>query len=474
MQRIAFIVLLLALLGLGSCGEYLDINTSPNAPEKPGDLDLLLADMTSTTAYNLVGGGNWTRFGAQWIQHVANNSTPPSNDTYRINTSDMNNEWAFSSYAGVLINGKRVEDLGTTAEQWHHVGVAKVLMAHNFALLTDFWGEIPFAEALQREGNIKPDFQDQETVYQGIQAMLDEGIELLRRPSDLPVGNGDFFYGGDTLSWLRLAHALKARYHLRLAGAPGYDAASQAQAALSALAGAMQSPDDEARFPFNPDPGQEAPWNQWVNKFATSMQISQHMVQLLESLQDPRLPIMADQNQDGLYIGHQNGATPTNTLAERSAIGQYFLDPDLDVPLMTYVEQKFIEAEAEWILGNRTAAQAAYETAIRTHMQQLSGSGELQTVIGPAEIDAYLGAHPLSSLEDLIVQKYVAAFVLSSFEAYNDFRRTGFPSSLQPALNGDVNQIPTRMIYTDTEINNNAENVPQGITLTSRVWWDAE
>ena len=468
--RISFLVFF--ALSFQACNEFLDINTSPNAPENPGDLDLLMADMTATTSYNLVGGGNWTRLGAQWIQHIANNATPPSNDTYRINTSTANNEWAFYSYAGVLINAKRTIEFGEELEQWHHAGIAKILMAHNYALLSDFWSDIPYTQALQREENIKPTFDTQETVYAGVQQLLDDGIDYMSRNADITVGGGDFYYGGDPAAWTRLAYALKARYHLRLTNAPGKDAKQQATLALDALANAMTSPADEARFDYSTDPGSEAPWNQWITKFANTMQISHFMVELLKAKDDPRLPIMADQNNTGEYIGHTNGGMPTPTLGQISSVGQYYLAADFDVPLMTYVEQKFIEAEAYWILDKPADAEAAYNDAIRRHMEELSGNGEFNTVIDAAAIDAYLLANPLTGLEDLIVQKYLAGFVLSSFEAYNDYRRTGYPSALQPAIGGDFNQIPTRMIYTDTEINNNPENVPSGIDQTSKVWWD--
>ena len=406
------------------------------------------------------------------MQHIANNAEPPSNDTYRVNTSDCNNEWAFSSYAGVLINARKLIDLGEEAGQLHHAGVAKILMAHNYALLTDWWGDIPFSQALQRESNGKPTYDTQEAVFQGIQQLLDEGIADLGKDSPISLGGGDLLLQGDVAAWTRFAYALKARYYLRLTNAPGADDQALAAQALAALANAMTSADDEPRFPYTNAPGQEAPWNQWVAKFSTTMQVSDYFITKLQALNDPRLPLFADVNQDGIYLGHPNGGTPSNTLAELSNIGAYFLDADLDIPLMTYVEQLFLEAEAYWRLGQTTEAVAAYETAIRTHMAQLSGQGEFATVIAPAEVDAYLTAHPLTGLSDLIEQKYLAGFLLSSFESYNDYRRTGYPSDLAPALNADQPQIPTRMIYTDTEVNNNAANVPPGVTLTSKVWWD--
>ena len=209
-------MLAVCILSFAACEDYLDINESPNSPTSIEDQDLLLADITATTAYNLIGGGNITRFSSQWMQHIANNAAPPSNDTYQFNTSDFNNVWAFYSYAGVLINSKLVIDAGTEMGNWNHVAIAQIMMAHNYAMLTDFFSEIPYTEALQRSENLKPAYDDQETVYNGVQQLLDEAIANIDKASPIAVGGGDFFYGGDMNAWRKLAHSLKARYYLRL------------------------------------------------------------------------------------------------------------------------------------------------------------------------------------------------------------------------------------------------------------------
>lgn len=466
------------LFSFAACDDYLDINESPNAPTGINDQDLILSDITATTAYNLVGGGNFTRYSAQWIQHIANNAAPPSNDTYRFTTASFNNEWAFTSYAGVLINCKIVIDEGTPLGNWNHVAIAKIMMAHNYAILADFFSDIPFSQAILRTTNLNPSYDGQEQVFEGVQNLLDDAIVDIDKNSEIAVGSGDFFYGGDMAQWRKLAYALKARYHLRLTNAPGKTAAGQAQLAKDALANAMTGRMDEAAFDYTGEPGAEAPWQQWITKFATTIQISNYMVTTLLSSNDPRLSIIADTTAladtipNNNYVGHANGTLNTAALANISNIGAFFLDAAADVPLMTYEEQLFIEAEANLWLNDVPAAEMAYEAGVRSHMDRLSGQGELGTIIDRPAQDAYLLANPMDDQEDIIRQKYIAAFVYGSVEAYNDYRRTGFPSDIQVAQNADFNQIPTRIPYTDTEINNNSQNVPADVTETSLVWWD--
>lgn len=465
---------LLFLMAWGtSCSDYLDINESPNAPSSIADLDLILADATATTSYNLVGGGNFTRFSAQWIQHVSNNATPPSNDTYRFTTASFNNEWAFYSYAGVLINCKDIIEAGTTSESWNHVAIAKILTAHNYAILTDFFGDIPFSQALKRTEVLKPTYDDQETVYVGIQDLLDDAIIDIDRGAAKQVGSGDLFYNGDMQAWRKLAFSLKARYYMRLTNAPGKTAAGQAQLALDALANGMTSVADEAAFDYMDEPGSDAPWFQWIDKFANTMQCSEYFVNTLIANNDPRLSTFADTAAGSIYIGHPNGTLNTSALANVSNIGSFFMDPAADSPLMTFEEHKFLEAEAHLWLNQIADAGSAYAIGIQTNMNRLSGQGELGDVIDAVAQNDYIEAHPLNGLEDIIYQKYIAGFVYSSTEAYNDFRRTGFPDDIQVVQNAEFNQIPTRIPYSDTEINNNLANVPEGITELSKVWWDA-
>jgi hypothetical protein len=175
----------------------------------------------------------------------------------------------------------------------------------------------------------------------------------------------------------------------------------------------------------------------------------------------------------GEYVGHTNGdGNLPNALDDVSDIGIFYMQEQTYIPIVTYMEQKFIEAEANLILGNMPEAAAAYAEGIRTHMGMLSGNGATGETISETEMDDYIAANPLNTLEDLITQKYLALYVWGSAESYNDFRRTGYPQ-LTPAMNALFNQIPTRIPYPDTEINNNSENVPSGVSPTSSVWWDA-
>ncbi len=47
-------------------------------------------------------------------------------------------------------------------------------------------------------------------------------------------------------------------------------------------------------------------------------------------------------------------------------------------------------------------------------MNRLSGQGQTPTVIAAADVDAYLKAHPVNGLEDIIVQKHISGILNAS------------------------------------------------------------
>jgi hypothetical protein len=79
--------------------------------------------------------------------------------------------------------------------------------------------------------------------------------------------------------------------------------------------------------------------------------------------------------------------------------------------------------------------------------------------------------------EKIIYQKYLALNSIASVEAWDDYRRTGFPklpTSIQSGIAAGTraDRLPTRLLYPLNEISTNNANVPTGITTTSKIFWD--
>jgi hypothetical protein len=129
------------------------------------------------------------------------------------------------------------------------------------------------------------------------------------------------------------------------------------------------------------------------------------------------------------------------------------------LPMLTFTEMKFIEAEAYLRLNDRTKAYLAYDAAVRSALVQASIFNSA-VALTTAQINAYMarpkvamGADKLT-LKDIITQKYIYLTVFQTHEAFNDVRRTGLITLIDP--DGTAKRFP----YPGNEISRNA-NAPQ-------------
>ncbi|TAF50329.1 MAG: SusD/RagB family nutrient-binding outer membrane lipoprotein [Sphingobacteriia bacterium] len=77
----------------------------------------------------------------------------------------------------------------------------------------------------------------------------------------------------------------------------------------------------------------------------------------------------------------------------------------------------------------------------------------------------------------IMTEKWVAGY-LKGWEAWNDWRRTGFPALVAAPDATDARGIPTRQAYSVTEASLNATNYKNAVTALGgsdhnyvKVWW---
>jgi hypothetical protein len=88
----------------------------------------------------------------------------------------------------------------------------KILQAFMFELLTNIYGDIPFSEALKgREGIVKPIYDPQQDIYEGLLKMLDDAVATLKSSSDVIDPEQDLLYEGSKEGWIRLANSIEVR-----------------------------------------------------------------------------------------------------------------------------------------------------------------------------------------------------------------------------------------------------------------------
>ncbi|MGI8952147.1 MAG: SusD/RagB family nutrient-binding outer membrane lipoprotein [Chitinophagaceae bacterium] len=461
----AFLILAFILFSAAGCKKYLDINKDPNNPLQVSE-SLILTPVEITTSTEIVGGFNGT-VAAYWMQQLSLNQPSPDIENYRILPADVDNTWSFFLYPNIFENLNVMIMQAEAAGHYQYAAIGKTLFAFNMAITTDVWNDVPYSQALQIPQILNPKYDSQETIYNGIQNMLDSALYYVdQTPSAVAPSSDDFIYSGDMSEWKKFIYMLKARFYLRLTKAPGHTAAAQADSALAALQNGFTSNDDNAEVPYTGAAQDESPWYENTLPGAGGVVMAASFIDSLIARNDPRLPVIATTGSDGNYVGRVSGSEPVPDPTTFSQVNAFYAGINSPLFLATYSEALFIKAEATFITQGATAAEPVYQAGIASHMSLLGISQANQTT--------YIDSRPLltsaNALNQIITEKYVADFL--SIETYNDWRRTGYPT-LSLAQNPYVNFIPRRWPYSSTEILTNPQP-QQTATVADRVWWDAQ
>ena len=141
MKNIIRIFTVMAAILVGSSCDLNQLDNPSKLSPSQADPDLLLNQVQVFTAdffYNVGDFGmQMTRMNHFYGPNFENGFTPLSFDYV----------WT-TSYANVLVNAKTVIPLATDAQFYMHAGMAKVLSAYVAMTLVDFFGDIPYSEAL--------------------------------------------------------------------------------------------------------------------------------------------------------------------------------------------------------------------------------------------------------------------------------------------------------------------------------------
>ena len=446
-----------------SCEDYFnDVNVDPDNPASVTP-DALLPAIEVRLAYTL--WGDFSRYIGIFSQHIDGFGRCYAMQNYTIQPYEVDRMWS-NMYAGVLADCRQLAHMSIEKDANHYLAIAKAMEAYSVLLLTDYFGDIPYSEALQGTDILQPVFDDQADVYNAIFALIQEARQLLNGDNGpYSTIQGDFIYEGDVTKWRKFVNVLEARAHLHLADTDP----ARYQMALNALAkGGFESGDDDARLPFGTEPTEAAPWYQWMTQRG-EMNVGDSYVQLMMDYKDPRV------NTHGARIGPNITPHPI------------FLS-DRAVPLLTYVEQKFIEAECLFQTGGdaydpymQAVSASLDEHAIafgNLNKDRLVYIDSVQVLVESVNIYAanadYLASPHVAvgntslTLEHIMIQKYIA--LLCDPEVFCDWRRTGTPV-LVPNTG---TEIPRRLPYPQSELDANPQNTPSpaDVNIFTPVDWD--
>ncbi|HEY0039122.1 MAG TPA: SusD/RagB family nutrient-binding outer membrane lipoprotein, partial [Flavisolibacter sp.] len=278
--------------------------------------------------------------------------------------------------------------------------------------------------------------------------------------------------------WKRFGNTVRMLMALRLSKVDPAKGAAEFNTAVSN--GVMAANTDNFTYQHLADANNENFWYTQMGRMGRLWYaVSRPLVDTMQSSNDPRLPVFADKNSAGNYVGLAYGQTSTVTPSSVSLLGSSLRLPNSPVYLVTYAQSLFARAEAAklgWITGGDATAKTHYETAIQASIAQWTGS---TTGVAAFLAQPKIVYDPANAIKQIAIQRWVHLF-LHGYEAWAEWRRTGFPLLVAaPGANG--NQIPRREAYPTIERSNNTANyneavsrLPYGGTddLNARVWWD--
>lgn len=379
--------------------------------------------------------------------------------------------------------------------------VAHIMKAVIFHRITDIYGDVPYSEAGLGfyEQLYTPKYDTQESIYEDMLGDLEGAANSLNANNDALTG--DLVFNGDVAKWKKFAHSMMLRLAMRLSKrAP---AKAQQWAEKAASAGLMTSNDDNAVIYHDGSTDRLTPCRNSIvlnlSYESPNMRLSQTFVDWMKAKGDPRLFVYG-KNPDGTTnpattFGMPNGYDlankPISTAPGYPVNGlDGYIAPNLAVVgkmdgptfLQTYAEVELLLAEAAqrtWNVGGTAADH--YNKGVKaalTYLSQYDAAG----TISDAAADAYLAANPFDANNAMqqIAEQYWAATFLNEYEAFANWRRTGYPDLTPTTFPTDITggKIPRRLRYPGGEYSNNEANIKEAVArqgaddLLTRVWWD--
>ncbi len=556
MKKLKYIKILI-FLGLMlnySCGKdfiNLDLSEDPNyLTEEQQDPDYLLNSVEVKFGYLVEKFG---KMGAE-LTRIYHMSGRFYESVYL--PQSLDDEWRYS-YAEILKDLQAVDKIAEEKGLSHHLGMSKVIKAYTMMTLVDFFGDVPYSEALD-DNNIYPRPDQGQAVYQKAITLLDEAIADFQANAAVEPKT-DLFYNKDWAKWIKLANTLKMKAYMTTRLVDN-DALTKFNDIVTSGEYISDNADDfqftwgnndanpDSRHPryrnsYTSSGGQEYQSNEFMDYmtgpddnaylaldhfdprtlFYFYRQESQTPGQgtepadeeVLECSLIPAPPHYAGYTYCGVAKGwwgrdHGNDRGIPPDGFKRTLFGVYPAGGALDdlsyaakvdgdgfggagiTPIMLASWVKFMLAEYSLVANND-------ETAAKQYMFEgidLSMDKVFNFKPRTARFDYIFSGNPglLPTLDDyaadfksdlendwdagntddrwnILARQYFVALYGNGIDAYNFYRRTGYPHDLQPNLEVNPGGFIRSFYYPANSVNNNP-NMSQKAGVTQQVFWD--
>ncbi|MHA7865274.1 SusD/RagB family nutrient-binding outer membrane lipoprotein [Flagellimonas marinaquae] len=431
------------------------------------------------------------------------------------------------------INTLEAIDAESDTDYSFHLGVSKTLQAHMLMLLVDYLGEAALSQASNPVEFAAPTLDDGATVYAEALSLLNEAQSLLSG-SPLTLGATDFFYGGDTSKWLKLINTLRLKAYVTTGDTANFNTViaggnfiSSAEDDFEFQYGTSELQPD-TRHPDYADDYTPSGANIYQSNWLMELMIDNNDPRIRYYFYrqtdatpgadaDPNeetlacsLAVPPQHYQDGGFTycslpngywgrshGNDEGTPPDNFT--RTAVGVYpaaglFDDSSFgNVGLGlggggAGIEPIILSSYVDFWRADMAANDADRATFFRSGLEKsiakvqsfgsLDANADLSVAPTEAEVTAYIdgiiadfNAATGDDKENIFAEQYFTTLFGGATEAYNYYRKTGYPTTVLPNWELDPGPFPRSFLYPQNEVVTNP-SLTQKQTLTQQVFWD--
>jgi len=486
MKRKVLILGALIAFGASCTDKFEEFNVDPKNPARvPGETlfpnaQIGLSDQVSSTSVNLNVFKLWAQY---WTETTYTNET---NDDIVPMTIPDNTFQEYYTGNDATLSGGFLQDFKVAAEligesdaltqeaeveKTNKLAIIELLTAYAYQNLVDIFGDVPYSEALNIE-NIAPKYDDAATIYQDLIRRVDAALASLDE-SQGSFGSADLIYGGDVASWKRFGNSLKLKLGITISDS--HPELSKATVESAVVGGIFTSSEENGELQYLAATHVNTLYEDLVQSGRDDFIPANTIIDLMNGLQDPRMPFYFTQTAAGIYVGGPYGRLAP--YSRYSHIAEPITAPDFPGILLTYDEMLFYLAEAAARGYNVGATpDVFYNQAVTASILWWGGT--------QADADAYLARPEIAYAtaagtwqQKIGTQAYIA-FYTRGLEGWTEWRRLDVPQLIVPPRISSYEGIPKRFTYPVNEQTLNKTNYDAaslaigGDRLTTRLFWD--
>ena len=466
LNKLLYVVPLAAIIlvaGAGCTKSQFNINQDINNPTD----STVTYDVVLPAAMHASGSIVARQWGPiqNWMSFWSRSGTYAPNvteETYQITTAFGNGVWNNCydnnyDYQIVQIKAK-------AAGAGFYEGIARIMKSHNFQILVDVYGNVPYSEALKGSGNPTPKYDKGVDIYKALFREIDAGMLLIKDAvvtatnSNKNIATNDIMFGGNKTLWRKFGNTLKLRLLIHAYAVGAIDKAAEmatinldGSGFLGAGENAQMNPGYSALDKANPF------FNQYITNADGSAsannvyyKANEWGIEYYKFNGDPRVTNTVVPGTGGRFylagsgglVGVKYGLPPVATYAASVLAGigpGVFKTVTASQCVLSASESFFLQAEARQrnIITSGPSAAVLLNTAIEENFTYVGVPNPVAATAsyraansGYPDVD-YNGVAqgpggPVGGLFTILSQKWFAMNAINTLEIWTDWRRVPY------------------------------------------------